>query len=380
MINKKLFIIVNTDYFFISHRLPIGIAAKKKGYEVTILARNTGKRNKIEKVGLNFIEVPFERARFNPYNEYKVYKKLKNIYKEHKPDIVHHVTLKPVIFGNLAAKVNREISVVNAISGLGILFSQNKSKIKKFFVLRLLKLSFNLKNNIKVIFQNNEDRKIFLDNKLINQKQAVLIKGSGVDLKDYNYCKPIKNRNIRVFMAARLLYPKGFYDFFLLAKYIKSIKEYENIQFVIAGDIDTINPLSITKDTISEWEKTGYIEWIGFARDMKNEIKNSDIIVYPSYYGEGVPKFLIETCAIGRPIITTNHPGCRDCVDHNVNGFLVKIKNHIEIAGFLLDLLKKPELREKFGKNSRLKAEKDFSLISVINSHMRIYKEMLTIK
>ena len=178
-------------------------------------------------------------------------------------------------------------------------------------------------------------------------------------------------------MAARLLYPKGFKEFFLLAKYIKSIDKFKNVDFIIAGDLDEINPQSISKSVISEWEKTGYIKWIGFSKDMKKDIALSDIIVFPSYYGEGVPKFLIESCAIGRPIITTDHAGCRDCVDHNINGYLVPTKDYIRMAKYLMDLLNSPKLCEDFGQNSRLKAEREFSLNSVIYLHIKVYEELL---
>jgi len=377
MINKKLFIIVNTDYFFISHRLPIALAAKESGYEVTVLTRNTGKRNEIEKVGLNFIEIPFERASINPFKEFKIYRKLKNIYKREQPEIVHHVTLKPIILGNFAAKSNPNISIVNAISGLGILFSRKGSKVKKTLALILIRFAFKLTNRIIVIFQNKEDRSIFVDNEIIDKKNTVMIKGSGVDINKFGYVKPKNKKRKRVFMAARLLYPKGFEEFYLMAKHIIENEKMRNVDFVIAGDIDDINPLSISESTVSGWEKSGNIRWIGFVEDMKKEIAESDIIVFPSFYGEGLPKFLIEACAIGRPIITTDHPGCRDCVEHGKNGYLVPVKDYLKMSEYLKNILSDLNLQNKLGKYSRRKAENEFGINLVINAHLKIYEELV---
>lgn len=373
---RKLFIVVNVDWFFLSHRLPIALAAKERGFEVTIVTKDSGKRSEIEEHGLKFCDMPFERSVFNPIKEYLLYLKLKKMYKKEQPDIVHHVTLKPMILGSLAAKCNPNISIVNAVSGLGILFSSEGSKLKRFLVLKLLRKAFDLKNKVRVIFQNPEDRSIFLNAKLIEKEQAVFIKGSGVNLEEFSYSPPQKEKKRRVFMAARLLYPKGFKEFFLAAKYIKSKEEFKDVDFIIAGGLDDINPSAIQKSTINQWEETGSIKWIGFSEDMKKDIALSDVVVFPSYYGEGVPKFLIETCAIGRPIITTNHAGCRDCVEHGKNGYLVPSKDHLEMAEYLMNLLRDPQLCEDFGLHSRLKAENEFSIELVTDIHMKVYQEL----
>jgi len=373
----KLFIVVNVDWFFLSHRKDIALSAQKEGYDVTILTKNTGYRDEIENFGFRFINLSFERARVNFFKELAIYRKLVAIYKKEQPDLVHHVTLKPIILGNLAAKKNPEIAVVNAVSGLGITFSRNGSKIKRLLTLQLLKKAFHIKNPIRVIFQNKEDRDIFLDHKLISIDKSLLIKGSGIDLNAFHYYPPSKKNVIKVLIAARMLYLKGFDEFSQAAAIITKSAEYQNVKFEMAGDLDLLNSSGIPKSVISIWEKERNVKWLGHVSDMKSKIARADIIVFPSFYGEGIPKFLIEACSIGRPIITTDHPGCRDCVIEGDNGFLVPVKNVDILAKRIIQLVRDPSLREKMGLSSRKLAEREFSIISVVDKTLALYHELL---
>lgn len=370
---------VNVDWFFLSHRLPIALEAKKNGFDVTIISRDTGKRKIIENLGLKFDNINFERASFNPVKEVFIFLKLRAKYSKEKPDIVHLVTLKPIIYGGLAARKRKNIGVVNAFSGLGLIFSPEGSKVKRILISLILKLAFSGKEKSAYIFQNNNDRSLLENQGFINKNQICLIKGSGVDLSQFKYVPPKANKNIRVFMAARLLYPKGFKEFFEAAEFLILERKVQNVEFIICGNLDPINPAAITKKTIQNWEKFGIIKWIGYTDIMKAELEKSDIIVYPSYYGEGLAKFLIEACAIGRPIITTDHPGCRECVDDGINGILVPIKDSENLAVAIEKLIKNPELRLEMGIKSREKAEKEFDIRAVINQHLDIYKSFVSI-
>ncbi|RUT80126.1 glycosyltransferase family 4 protein [Ancylomarina longa] len=375
--NKKIFIVVNVDWFFLSHRLPIALAAIKNGYDVTLITKDSGRRHEIEEMGINFIDMPFERSKFNPINEYLIYRKLRRLYKEERPDIVHHVTLKPMILGGFAVRKFPNISVVNAVSGLGILFSSEGSKLKRFFALQLLRRSFRIDNKLKVIFQNSDDQAILVNNGIVESEQTVFTKGSGVNLDEFSYKPVAKKERVQVLLASRLLYPKGFQEFYLAAKEIKNSYGINNVDFVIAGGLDELNPAAISEETIREWESDGTIKWLGFAKNMQELIAKSDIIVFPSYYGEGIPKFLIESCAIGRPIITTNHPGCKECVVEGENGYLIPPKDYKILAERLEKLILGDVLREQFGKKSRSIAEKDFSVDRVVDEHLKVYKEFL---
>ena len=376
-IKKRLFIIVNVDWFFLSHRLPIAIAAQQAGFDVTVISKDTGHRDKIEKFGLKFVNLNFERTRVNFFNEFKNYRDLRKLYKKGKPDIVHHVTLKPIILGCIAAKVDPKIAIVNAVSGLGIMFSKKGSKIKRFLTLQILKKAFHIKNQIRVIFQNNDDRQIFLNFNLIKFNHSILIKGSGIDLDIFNYSPPFQSKIIKVLIAARMLYSKGFDEFSQAAALITNSGQYPNVKFEMAGDLDLLNPSGIPEMVIRNWEKKRNVIWLGHIADMKSKIIEADIIVFPSYYGEGVPKFLIESCAIGRPIVTTNHPGCRDCVDDNISGYLVEPRNPKQLANKIKILLENAELRKKFGEKARIKAELEFSIDQVIAKTLILYEEIL---
>ena len=378
MSNKELIFVVNVDWFFLSHRLPIAIEAIKKGYNITLIAKNTGKRAEIETYGIKFIDLPFERSNVNLINEFRIYRRLKKIYKTKKPDIVHHVTLKPIILGTLAARTFKFISIVNAVSGLGILFTKDGNRLKRVLTVNLLKFIFRVKTKLKVIFQNNDDKKIFIDNKIINEKDTVLIKGSGVDLKVFDYKELPSNGSRKVLMAARMLYTKGFDDFSKAAKIVTEKDKYKDIEFLMAGSIDTLNPAAIKESVIKSWEKERNVKWLGHINDIKNKIEEAYLIVFPSFYGEGVPKFLIESCAIGRPIITTNHSGCRDCVDGNENGYLVEVNDFNELANKIMFLFDNDSLSRKFSKNSRLKAEKEFSIEMVVKKTIDIYNMFLS--
>lgn len=369
----KIFFVVNVDWFFVSHRLPIAIEAIRLGHDVTLISKDTGKKSVIEQIGIQFIELPFERTKVNLLNEIKLYFKLRSIYKHYQPDIVHHVTLKPIILGTLAAKVNKKIGIVNAVSGLGVMFSGSAGMIRRNLTLMLMQWVFRLENKMQIIFQNPVDRDIFLKHKLVDAKHTCLIKGSGVDLKEFHFHPPLKKENRLVFMAARLLYPKGFEEFSLAAEYIKLTGKYTDVQFHIAGDLDPNNPTAISESTIIDWEKKRGIHWLGMVTNMKEAIAKADVIVYPSYYGEGVPKFLIECCAIGRPIITTQQPGCSDCVDDEVNGFLIDSRDYLKLAKKIMLLLDQPHLRLEFGNKSRIKAEQEFAIEKVIDKTIEVY-------
>jgi glycosyltransferase involved in cell wall biosynthesis len=374
MDDKKLFIVVNHDWFFLSHRKEIALAAKRVGYNISIVTKDTGKRKIIEDLGLKFIDLPLDSTGMNIWKEIKTFRFLYTLYRFAKPDIVHQVGLKMMLWGGLAAKLGKVKGVINAITGLGILFAEENFKsLKTRCLLHVLRYSHN-RNNLKVIFQNNEDKSLFLDYKIIKAEQSSMIKGSGVDLFDFAYSPEPTHGKIKVVLTARMVEDKGVLDLIDAANLLKA--EYcKNVQFILCGGIDS-NPKAITEEKLLHFCDGEYICWLGHRSDIKNILINSHIFVLPSYYKEGLPKSLIEAAAIGRPIVTTNSVGCKETVIDGYNGFLITIKKPVELAERLKQLFDNKALRIEFGINSRKIAERDFSIESVVAKHLDIYKQM----
>lgn len=371
---KKIFFIINVDYFLLSHRKEIALAAKNNDFDVTIVAKNTGKKQEISNLGFNFIELPMERSNTNYIKEIRTLLFLYFLFKKEKPDIIHHVGLKIVLIGTIAAKLARIHGIVNAISGLGFTFSsENIKSFSTNMIIRFLKYSHK-RENLVCIFQNHEDKEIFLNNKIIGEHQFAFIKGSGVDLNNFGFCPEPKAGKIKIAFAARMIKEKGILELIEAANILKA-NYYGKIQIVLCGAIDN-NPTAIKEEELSKLCDNDYIIWLGHVSDIKQILVSCHIVAFPSYYREGLPKFLIEACAIGRPIVTTNSIGCKDVVIDSYNGYLVAIKDSQTLSEKIKILIDNKMKREEFGKNSRLIAEREFSIESVVAKHLNIYKQL----
>jgi glycosyltransferase involved in cell wall biosynthesis len=372
---KKLFIVVNVDWFFLSHRKEIALAAKKDGYKVTIVTTNTGKKADIESLDFQFLDLPINSTGMNILEELKTFFYLYFLYRREKPEIVHHVGLKIILWGSLAAKLAKVKGVVNAVSGLGVFFADGH--VNSFFkkiLLRILRYSHK-RINLRVIFQNNEDKLIFVHNKVIGEEQSVLIKGSGIDLNDFAYTPEPDDKKIKIVLTARMIEEKGVLVFVDAANLLKEYY-YDKVNFFLCGGIVS-HPKAISEETLLRVCDGEYISWMGKRDDIKEILMNSHIVVLPSYY-EGLPKSLIEAAAIGRPIITTNAVGCKDTVIEGYNGFKVPIKDSETLADRLKTLIEDDQLRKTMGRNSRSFAEKEFSIEDVIAKHLKIYMQLST--
>lgn len=374
MIGNRIFMVMNEDYFLLSHRKELAFAAQQFGYDVTLVAKNTGLRSKVEALGLKMIELPINPTGENIWEELKTFFFLYKLYKEQKPDIIHHVGLKVILWGGLAAKLVKAKAVVNAVSGLGVLFNQEKLSLMVRGILAVLRFSHHRKN-LLTIFQNHEDMNLFLAHKVIIESQSRFIKGSGVDLNIYPYTLESDARPLKVIFTARMVKEKGTLILIEAAESLR--KKYEGqVEFWLCGGLSK-NPNAITEEELRARCDGHYIQWLGFRTDVKELLQQAHIVVFPSYYREGVPKSLIEATAIGRPIITTNSIGCKDTVEDGYNGFLVPIKDSKAVADKLEILLNDEALRKEMGRNSRKIAERDFSLANVIQKHLQIYQEVI---
>lgn len=378
MVNKKLLFVVNVDWFFISHRLPIAKKAINEGFSVVIACHFTSHREELESMGFKTIEVPFNRSGSGVVGELITLLKLRKVLKQEMPSIIHTVTIKPVLYSGIVLKTfSHRIQYVAAISGLGYVFTASsiRAKVTRVFVSLLYKIALSQKNKI-VIFQNSSDESIITN--LVNLKceQKVLIKGSGADLNTYAYLPEIILPPVKIVMACRLLREKGVYEFIDAAKYVK--KNYPQSEFLLVGTPDPENPNSITQKEIDHWIKQDIITYLGHRNDIPDVFSGSNIVCLPSFYGEGVPKVLIEAAACGRAIVTTNNPGCRDAVIEGETGIIVPIRDAKALAIAIEKLINKPELRISMGKKARSFAEKEFDVRSVVNKHLQIYGKLIS--
>jgi len=371
----KLYIVVNVDWFFLSHRLPVALAAQKAGWDVTIVTADTGRLKEIEAAGLRAINLPMSRSGMNPVQELKALWFMYRLYGRETPDVVHHVGVKAILWGTLAAKFAKVHGVVNAISGLGGFFAEdNQSLLSKILPL-VLRFSHH-RQNLLVIFQNQEDRQLYLNHHIIKDSQARMIKGSGVDLQEYAYTPEPQNGKIIILLTARMIAEKGVFVLTDAAERLRDAYE-DQLEFWIAGGLDD-HPDAITLAQLEAVCDGHYIQWLGRREDVKKLLQQCHIFAFPSYYMEGLPKSLIEACAIGRPIVTTDNIGCRDVVTDGVNGYLVPVKDSQALAEKIQLLVDHPDLRHEMGLASRKVAEQHFSLDTVIQDHLTIYQELIS--
>jgi glycosyltransferase involved in cell wall biosynthesis len=378
--NQALLIIVNDLKYFLSHRLNIALAAKKSGYKVYVGygASDRISMLSLKRINLEFFYVPIKRGGFNPWNEIKSLYYIWRLIKKTKPNIVHLVTLKPCLYGGIITYFSKVSGVLFAFAGMGIIFSSKKWAYKTISIILYFFFWYIFKQkNYFVLFQNTSDRDVFIKLGLIKKNKTKLIKGSGVDLVAFKKCKEPKG-NVHVMFISRLLYDKGVSFFIAAAKLIKARCSLP-IKFWVVGSQDLGNPNSASKAEVDKWKQEGIVEVKGHINNIKNVYKKSHIVCLPSFYGEGVPKVILEAAATGRPVVTTDHPGCRDAITDGITGILVPIKNTEKLANAIEYLASKKKIRVLMGNKARILAEKEFSLEKVTTKHMQIYNQLLNL-
>lgn len=365
----KLFIVVNVDWFFLSHRLPIALEAKQRGMDVTVLAiEEENKGNEIRSHGLKFISLPSSRGGKNLFDDFRFSVFLWRIYKNEQPDIVHHVAIKPVLYGSFAARLAGVPKIVNAISGLGSSF------LTKSVTTSLIKLLYRYSqsgNHISVIVQNIDDKNELKRMCRIPDSRIFLIRGSGVNISKYLYQREPQGKPIRIVLVSRMLWDKGIREFVEAAKLLRQ-KYGQDLEFWLVGKVDIQNDSSISEGQLLDWNKEGNVNWVGYQPDVKRLYAESHIAVLPSYR-EGLPKSLIEAMAIGRPIVTTDAPGCRELV--NENGILVKVNDVSSLSRAIERLVLNENLRIEMGKIGREIVEKELSLNIILDQTFEIYEK-----
>jgi glycosyltransferase involved in cell wall biosynthesis len=342
----------------------------------------------LEESGAIFVSWSLERSSFNPLHELRSFISLIKIYRKINPNIAHHFTIKPNIYGPISAKLTEVNAIVASITGLGYLFTGNHATGRAVhpLICNLYRLAFHFSDVIT--FQNQNDLETFRHFKLLPSNKALIIPGgSGVNMGFFNpdvidemtILQVKKSLSLHsdvptVLLVARMIWHKGIGDYVECARILK---KRHKVNFLLVGPVDEGNLASIQLERLLEWEKEGCIQYLNNRDDIRELLALSDIVVHPSYYREGMPRVLLEAAAMGKPIVTTNVPGCKDVVDHEINGLLVEPKDPIALAHAVESLLLSPDLRKRFGEAARQKAMKEFDETKVNAQILNVYNSIL---
>jgi glycosyltransferase involved in cell wall biosynthesis len=372
--SRILMFVVNVDWFFLSHRLPIALEAQRQGYQVHIATGLTDKLDELQRHGLVVHPLALDRSSAGLGNAWRTMVELWTVFRAVRLDVVHLVTIKPVLLGGLVARLAGVPAVVVAVSGLGFVFMARgvNAAVRRWLVGVLYRVALGHRN-LKVIFQNPDDRASLSKLVHLPDSKVEMIRGSGVDLAQY-YHTPLPSGMPVVLLAARLLADKGVREFVQAARLLR--QQGVSARFCLVGSVDPANPASLADSELAQWANEGVVELWGQRSDMPEVLRSASLVVLPSYR-EGLPKILLEAAACGRAVVTTDVPGCRDAIDPGVTGLLVPVKNATALAEAVNDLINDPARCQTMGNAGRALAERVFDVRQVVGTHLRIYHELI---
>ncbi len=369
----RILYLVTEDWYFCSHRLPGARAARDAGFEVVVAARVQDHGDQITRECFRLIPLRWRRRSLHPWREFRALIDVTGVYRSERPDLVHHVALKPTVYGSVAARFAGAPAAVNTVAGLGYVFTSREWKARVLG--RLLRVAFRSllkKPNVRVILQNPDDRELLTDFCRPRPEQMVLIRGSGVDV--HRFEPGPQPNDVVVTMVARMLWNKGVGDLVEAAKRLR--QDGEAIRFVLVGSPDPENPASIPESQLRSWQQSGYVEWLGHRDDVEALWRGTSIAVLPSYR-EGVPKSLLEAAACGLPIVATDTAGCREIVRHGDNGLLVPPGNPKALAKAIQTLAHDRKLRVAMGARGRELVTEQFSEELVVRQTLDVYRSLV---
>ena len=374
--SARLLFVVNIPRFFVSHRLPLALAAKEAGYDVHVATADDDPSNlsRIREAGLSLHPIPLVQHGRRPVDELRTMLALLRLYRRLRPDILHHVTIKPLLYGGIAARLTRRRAVIAAMSGLGRAFRDDAGRTLRPGLGFRLALRLALpRRTTHLLFQNEADLDVFDDLGLVDRGRTTLVRGSGVDLQRFRQTTepPPTDAGPVVLYAGRLMWQKGVATFAEVADRLSGVA-----RFHVAGYSEIGSPDAVPIEMIESWAQEGRIVWLGARDDMPEVISAANIVVLPSY-GEGVPKALIEAAACGRAIVTSDVPGCRDICQDGVNGLLTTPGDADELERAIRRLAGDAPLRQRMGAAGRLIAEDGFSIERVVSETLALYERVL---
>lgn len=370
--SKIVLYFVTEDWYFWSHRRSLAQAAARAGYSVVVACRVNQHQEQITAAGFKLIPLRLVRSSKNPFKELATFIQVLRLYRCLRPDIAHQVGIKPILYGSFARLFCRNVAVVNALAGMGYLYSSTGVIIMmaREILSYVFGYLFNQPNTITIL-QNGDDYDVVSHRIGVDQSRLALIRGSGVDPMVYHPGERPSDKYLIVF-AGRMLWMKGVRDFVNVARAIKKMKF--DARFVLIGSPDRDNPTAVPDAQLDEWAKEGCVECWGHRDDMPDILRKATIVCLPSVYGEGVPKILIEAAASGCPIVAYDSPGCREIVRDGINGRLVPMRNESALVEAIIDLLNDPVKRKSMSESGREIALNEFSSRKVNDETLSVYR------
>lgn len=362
----------NTSWYLYNFRKNTILALIKEGYKVIAISPKDEYSSKLSELGCEFIHINIDQGGTNPVRDIQTFLKFYRIYRTKNIALVLNFTPKNNIYSTLAAHFNKT-KAINNIAGLGILFINESitSKIARF----LYKISQSKAS--KLFFQNQDDRALFLQNKITTSVETDRLPGSGVDLSRFTLSPAPDDGKVRFLLIARMLYDKGIGQYVEAARVLKE-KYGDKVECQLLGFLDTNNPSAVSKQEMQGWVDEGVVNYLGTSDNVEQYIAKVDCMVLPSYYREGVPKSLLEAGAMGKPIVTTDNVGCRETVDEGINGYLCELRSSeslIEKLDMIINMYH--EQRLEMGRKSREKIKNEFDEQIVIYKYLDAVKDCL---
>jgi glycosyltransferase involved in cell wall biosynthesis len=368
---RVLFVCNNPD-FLVSHRLSLATGIRDAGYDVHVAGPAGPGIGRIREAGLPYHEVSLVRGFQNPLQELRTIAELGRLYDALRPDLIHHLTIKPVIYGSLAAAFTTRPIVVNAITGLGYGFLAEGARglLLRKAVSILYRLAFSSRRSMG-LFQNEEDRNLFVRGCGVPRERTRVVPGTGVDPKVFKVA-PEPPGPVKVLLPARLLRHKGIREYAEAGRILK--ERGVPVTLAIAGEPDPKNPASIPLEEVRDWERRGWIEYWGRVDDMPAAYAKVHIVCLPSYR-EGFPRVLLEAAACGRALVATNVPGCRDFIRNGINGLLCRVADPTGLSSTLESLVREPRTRDRLASTAREDLESTFSIRELLRQTLTLYSD-----
>ena len=370
---RRLLFLVSEDWYFYSHRMPIARAALAEGLDVAVATRIGEHRHAIESLGIRVFPLTWKRRRISFLEVVRATRQIVAVHRAFRPDVVHHVSLKPILLGSAATVINQATSTVNAVTGLGstMLPQTFGARIRARVVMRMLAMALRRRGSHAIV-QNVDDLR-FLSSLGVPDELVSLIPGSGVDTE--LFCPvPEPPGPICVTMVSRMLRDKGVAEFVEAARIVH--RKHDNVRFQLVGAPDPENPSSIPEEQLRAWHREGVVSWIGYSGDIPAIWRKSHLAILPSYR-EGLPKSLLEAAASGRAIVTTDVPGCRELVQDGSTGVLVRPRSAVDLARGISELIADAGRRHRMGKAARDQVVSIYSERCIVRDTLALYRGIL---